>query len=207
MAKSHKKDHHHETKAYKRRQHQGNDIDIESKNESAFQTKGRQRNKKTLDQSQQRNIAWVIICLLTIMLGATVYIRYKIHLEELIITPLNVPKMIAENASSAEVSPEKFWGTYRSNLYFGLKTRSPTSPVMGLMWLEQARTMPPPIRHWCSQDDRLKQYGWLKHDGVNFGIQNIVEQHFNLTTSFVKREGGEHGGDWTARISVIPKVS
>lgn len=29
---------------------------------------------------------------------------------------------------------DRYWGTYRPGNYFGLKTREPYSPVMGLMW-------------------------------------------------------------------------
>lgn len=61
--------------------------------------------------------------------------------------------------------------------------------------------------HWCEQGDNLDKYGWLKHDGSNFGIQEIVDGPFTLTTSFVKQLGGSHGGDWTARISVDYLVS
>ena len=57
------------------------------------------------------------------------------------------------------------------------------------------------IRHTCEQSDGLHKYGWLKHDGTNFGSQEIVDKDFVLNTDFVKRLGGNHGGDWTARIS------
>lgn len=30
--------------------------------------------------------------------------------------------------------PEKYWGSYRPGNYFGLKTREPYSPVVGLIW-------------------------------------------------------------------------
>lgn len=56
-----------------------------------------------------------------------------------------------------------------------------------------------------TQGDGLSKYGWLKHDGVNFGIQEIQDTDFHLNTTFVKRPGGQHGGDWTARFTVKPK--
>ena len=37
------------------------------------------------------------------------------------------------------------------------------------------------------------------HDGETFGVQEIMDRGVRLSTSFVKREGGEHGGEWTAR--------
>lgn len=62
------------------------------------------------------------------------------------------------------------------------------------------------IRHWCEQGDGLEKYGWLQHDGNSFGIQQIIDGSFIIDTSFVKRLGGNHGGDWTARVSVDLKV-
>lgn len=63
------------------------------------------------------------------------------------------------------------------------------------------------FRHWCEQSDGLEKYGWTQHDGSTFGVQEIQDGPFLLTTSFVKRLGGLHGGDWTARVSIFPRVS
>lgn len=30
--------------------------------------------------------------------------------------------------------PERYWGSYRPGVYFGMGTREPHSPVLGLMW-------------------------------------------------------------------------
>ncbi|XP_076150845.1 mannosyl-oligosaccharide glucosidase [Alosa pseudoharengus] len=111
------------------------------------------------------------------------------------------PRVLDANSSSAEVSPERFWGSYRPQVYFGMKTRSPRSVVTGLMWLRQFSDMDVNLRHTCEQGDRLQGYGWLMHDGVSFGVQEIRDSDFTLTTEFVKRMGGEHGGDWTWRIT------
>lgn len=74
--------------------------------------------------------------------------------------------------------------------------------MTGLMWFPQyAPDGQLTIRHTCEQSDGLLKYGWLKHDGTNFGSQEIVDKDFTLVTDFVKRLGGDHGGDWTARIS------
>jgi len=63
----------------------------------------------------------------------------------------------------------------------------------------------PPIRHWCSQDDLLAAYGWIAHDGINFGAQEIIDKYFIVTTDFVKKQGGNHGGDWSAKFGLIPR--
>jgi mannosyl-oligosaccharide glucosidase len=119
-----------------------------------------------------------IIAVMVIIILSVGYWRYRSMLKELVRLPLDVPKINEDNATSAAVSPGRFWGSYRSNLYFGMKTRTPNSPVFGLMWLTQFdNQMPAPVRHWCDQGDGL-----------------------------LKRVGGKHGGDWTAKISVTPKV-
>lgn len=94
--------------------------------------------------------AWIVIILTpTIVLSALVYYRYLEYMREQVRTPLDAPKMIEPGATSALEDAERFWGTYRSGMYFGMKTRSPHSPVMGLMWMPQfTGEIPPPIRHW-----------------------------------------------------------
>ncbi|MCJ8748999.1 hypothetical protein PDJAM_G00171070 [Pangasius djambal] len=111
------------------------------------------------------------------------------------------PRVLDANSTTAAVSPERFWGSYRPQVYFGMKTRSPRSVVTGLMWMRQFSANGVNLRHTCEQGDRLRSYGWQMHDGVNFGVQQIQDTDFTLTTAFVKRMGGDHGGDWTWRIT------
>ncbi len=66
--------------------------------------------------------------------------------------------------------------------------------------------MPPKIRHWCDQGDGLDMYSWFAHDGRNFGLQQLTDKYFTISTDFVKRPGGNHGGDWSARVKVTPRV-
>jgi len=96
---------------------------------------------------------------------------------------------------------ERLWGSYRSNLYFGLRTRTPESLLFGLLWFAQYPADGQiKIRHSCEQSDNLPKYGWLQHDGKFFGTQEIVDDDFILTTEFLKRVDGNYGGDWTARV-------
>ncbi|XP_077575739.1 mannosyl-oligosaccharide glucosidase [Stigmatopora nigra] len=112
------------------------------------------------------------------------------------------PRVLDANSTNALVSPDRFWGSYRPQVYFGMKTRSPRSIVTGMMWMNQfSEVMDVNLRHTCEQGDHLQGYGWLMHDGMNFGVQEIREKNFTLTTEFVKRVGGDHGGDWTWRVT------
>ncbi|XP_061103094.1 mannosyl-oligosaccharide glucosidase isoform X2 [Conger conger] len=122
-------------------------------------------------------------------------------LAKRVVTLHHSPRVLDDNSTSPAVSPERFWGTYRPQVYFGMKTRSPRSVVTGLMWLRQFSEMDVNLRHTCEQGDRLQSYGWLMHDGLGFGVQEIRDSDFTLTTEFVKRAGGEHGGDWTWRVT------
>ncbi|XP_048366190.1 mannosyl-oligosaccharide glucosidase isoform X1 [Sphaerodactylus townsendi] len=105
--------------------------------------------------------------------------------------------------------PGLFWGSYRPHVYLGMKTRSPRAPVTGLMWLlpSEGEAPPPPLRHTCEQSDRLAGYGWLRHDGLTFGLQEIRDRGLRLRTEFVKRPGGLHGGDWSWRVTARPERS
>ena len=55
-------------------------------------------------------------------------------------------------------------------------------------------------RHSCEQGDKLRRYGWVYHDGKSFGVQEIVDDDFELRTEFLKKPGGSYGGDWTVRV-------
>ncbi|NXM29657.1 MOGS glucosidase, partial [Oxyruncus cristatus] len=44
-------------------------------------------------------------------------------------------------------------------------------------------------------------YGWVMHDGENFGVQEIRDGRLLLRTEFVKQPGGDHGGDWSWRVT------
>lgn len=41
---------------------------------------------------------------------------------------------VISNAGSSAANASLTWGTYRPNLYFGLKPRIPTSLITGLLW-------------------------------------------------------------------------
>ena len=80
------------------------------------------------------------------------YVWYADYTRTYVVRPLPFQNVIDKNATSSFVNPERFWGTYRSNVYFGLKTRTPHSPVVGLMWMNQfAGNFPPKLHHWCDQ--------------------------------------------------------
>jgi mannosyl-oligosaccharide glucosidase len=98
------------------------------------------------------------------------------------------------------------WGTYRSGLYYGLRSRTyPYFVSAGLLWQSQHEDLSQ-MRHLCRQEDRLQKYGWLKHDGKTFGMQIIEDQHNRLQlktfyTRFLPKENEQING-WGTRIQV-----
>ncbi|XP_067000936.1 mannosyl-oligosaccharide glucosidase [Anabrus simplex] len=131
-------------------------------------------------------------------------IGYMGYLETRVNTPFDDKKMVVKTGIDV---PDRYWGSYRSGVYFGMKTRDPHSLVTGLMWYftRHLRADGGGIRHWCEQGDNLKGYSWIEHNGRDFGVQEIKDGPFLITTSFVKRIGGNYGGDWTSRIGVSTK--
>ncbi|KAI8823716.1 glycoside hydrolase [Fimicolochytrium jonesii] len=114
-----------------------------------------------------------------------------------------------QNAAAAAANQSLFWGTYRPNLYFGTRTRSADTLLTGLMWFgvnEVSQATIQNIRHTCEQGDDLSGYAWQKHDGRTFGSQLIKDtlNKIHFKTEFVKTPGGDHGGDWTVRVSGEP---
>ena len=53
---------------------------------------------------------------------------------------------LAAAAHSERHNASLYWGSYRPNLYFGLRTRSPESPLVGLIW----HGMDPATQPWDS---------------------------------------------------------
>ena len=106
-------------------------------------------------------------------------------------------------------------GTYRPNLYFGIRARSGSSPLFGLAWggpFEDVNHFNS-FRHDAEERDHVSKsdgnepaehsmqicvaahalallccrYGWLQHDGDGFAVQEMLdrEKRLNLTTTFI----------------------
>ena len=60
------------------------------------------------------------------------YLFHQGSLETKIHTPVDLP--LAVEKTGLQV-PKLFWGSYRPGLYFGMKTRSPSNLLFGLMWM------------------------------------------------------------------------
>ncbi|XP_034838193.1 mannosyl-oligosaccharide glucosidase [Maniola hyperantus] len=146
--------------------------------------------------SRTFHVLWgvgVVCFIIAVYVGTLGYFETRVN------TPLDEEKAVKKSGLAV---PERYWGSYRPGVYFGLKSRDPRSPVFGMMWYELAAAAHKGIRYLCEQNDNLPSYGWLRHDGVYFGEQLISDPPHNIHTSFIKTPGGEHGGHWTARINI-----
>lgn len=120
------------------------------------------------------------------------------------------------------------WGPYKPNLYFGVQPRIPNSLSAGLMWgnvggyatLQDSKysistsyksrntLIPyPDFRHTCEQNEGMAGYGWDEYDIRKGGRQTIHDagNNIDITIDFVKVPGGQHGGNWGARVKGVPR--
>ncbi|XP_020592219.1 mannosyl-oligosaccharide glucosidase GCS1 [Phalaenopsis equestris] len=118
-----------------------------------------------------------------------------------IVTPLPAPKMLDLAQFQGEHKESLYWGTYRPHVYLGIRARNPKSLIFGLMWIgiKDGQYL---LRHVCQDSDGLSTYGWIEHNGRDYGRQVLVDQAFTLTTSFLKEsgDGSSYGGDWAVRL-------
>eukprot|EP00123_Amoebidium_parasiticum_P020333 comp4778_c0_seq1/m.912 comp4778_c0_seq1/g.912 ORF comp4778_c0_seq1/g.912 comp4778_c0_seq1/m.912 type:complete len:828 (-) comp4778_c0_seq1:179-2662(-) len=149
------------------------------------------------------NIFAGVVLLAAIAVGAL----YGNDLQKWIFGPrvttwIKEPSMLDLDQFKSDAHQAKYlWGTYRPQVYFGMRAKTPTSPLVGMMYFSHhSRSLD--LRHTCEHGDHMRKYGWRRHDGSTFGQQTIHDQGgFIIHTDFVKTEGDKRGGSWTARIS------
>ncbi|CAF0837391.1 unnamed protein product [Adineta ricciae] len=173
-----------------------------SEDKTITKTKGKQRLPTSSKTVSPIRMCALLIIGLTILFILCKLLLKNIHIEHTNV-PINLPKLVNANRSTFD----RFWGTYRSNLYFGLKHRSAQSLSTGLMWFDYGtlqKSRDRFFRHWCDQNDQLK-YGWTYHDGEMFGIENVTDHNLQLKIEWMRQNSGEYGGDWTTRINALPQ--
>ncbi|KAF2534529.1 hypothetical protein F2Q70_00030679 [Brassica cretica] len=132
----------------------------------------------------------------------------EFHQIPRVITPFPAPKLSHLPMFQGDHKESLYWGTYRPQVYFGVRARTPQSLVAGLMWLGDEKDDGKHVmRHFCENSQNLKSFGWAEHNGVDFGRQELLDQDMILETSFVKSKERSlgYGGDWSVRINLINK--
>ncbi|KAI4964728.1 hypothetical protein ZWY2020_059785 [Hordeum vulgare] len=117
------------------------------------------------------------------------------------VTPLDAPRMMDLPQFQGDHKESLYWGTYRPNVYLGIRARTPLSLIAGLMWIG-VKNGQYFIRHVCQDSDELSKYGWADHNGRDYGRQELTDHGLHLTTSFLKEkgDGSGYGGDWAVRL-------
>ncbi|KAJ2161219.1 Processing alpha glucosidase I [Coemansia sp. RSA 552] len=111
--------------------------------------------------------------------------------------------LAACGTARAQLDSALQWGTYRPNLYFGTRPRVPNSLLTGLMWFGlDSKHNWQHTRHSCELADGLDEYGYLRHNGRDFGEQVMrdTDHGVEITSQFVKVPG-ERGGSWAVRFT------
>jgi mannosyl-oligosaccharide glucosidase len=79
----------------------------------------------------------IYILPVTVLIAICISWCYNQWLASRVNTPLHKPRVINESVYKSTQNLDRYWGTYRSNLYFGLKTRSSNPFSVGMMWFNQ----------------------------------------------------------------------
>ncbi|XP_073019820.1 mannosyl-oligosaccharide glucosidase GCS1-like [Primulina eburnea] len=186
--------------------------------DSSFNDHNSDRKKRKIG-GRSSNLKWIIalITKISVLFGILVFVIYfmkdflnpvKETVKPRVITPLSAPKLIDLPMFQGDHRESLYWGTYRPNVYFGIRARTPQSLLAGLMWIgvKDGRYL---MRHVCQDSDELSTYGWSQHNGRDYGRQVLVDQDLTLTTSFLKSKDKEsgYGGDWGVRIEAQSEKS
>jgi len=94
----------------------------------------RRRHQQHGDSGRQFGLTGMLaVAGVVALLSVAAYYWYISVIRDIVRTPLQAPRFgdVTPPASAVEQDMERFWGSYRSGLYFGMKTRSPRSPVVG----------------------------------------------------------------------------
>lgn len=145
--------------------------------------------------------------ILAFLISLFLIFRFVSNVEETklprVVTPFPAPKLMDLPMFQGEHKESLYWGTYRPNVYFGVRARVPQSLVAGLMWIGVTNGRYS-MRHICQDSDELEKYGWSQHNGRDYGHQVVDDHGMTLTTTFLKSKerGSGYGGDWVVRVEV-----
>ena len=97
--------------------------------DEAAETKARVRRGRREEEDDGGGRMYLMAGLVSLV--AVGYFVYQGYLETRVNTALDYPKVVRQSGLDV---PDRFWGSYRPGVYFGMKTRSPKDIVTGLMW-------------------------------------------------------------------------
>ncbi|KAJ4748521.1 Mannosyl-oligosaccharide glucosidase [Rhynchospora pubera] len=182
-------------------------------------TRGKSRRQGARRPHLQRRISWTfpVLGFVTLLLiGSLVYYQWGfgegegelVKRAKRSVTPLPMPKLMDLPQFGGYHKDSLYWGTYRPHVYLGIRARTPQSLIFGMMWLG-IKNGQYHLRHVCQDSDELSTYGWVEHNGRDYGRQVLRDHDFYIETSFLKQKGEESGfgGDWAVRLDISNEVS
>ncbi|MES1911866.1 MAG: hypothetical protein MHM6MM_004231 [Cercozoa sp. M6MM] len=90
------------------------------------------------------------------------------------------------------------WSSLRPNVFVGMRDSSDVSPIFGLAWssLDDPEQR---VRHTCQRSDSDVVFGWLRHNGEDFGEHAVIDKTLGLEFlhSFVS-----YGDAWDLKLHV-----
>jgi len=113
------------------------------------------------------------------VLGVAAYYWYISVIRDIVRTPLQAPRFVDPALPAAQQDMQRFWGSYRSGLYFGMKTRSPRSPVVGKTncaldhFMHQRRLVEWLVHFWLSYTKTKK--GAVFRTTVNMTLKPVAD--------------------------------
>ncbi|GAQ91059.1 mannosyl-oligosaccharide glucosidase [Klebsormidium nitens] len=165
----------------------------------------RDRKKQTADASAMTGfLKYALVAGLAVMAAFSFQLfteDAEVRALKRSVAPLQSPKVTELDYFQEGYKDEMLWGTYRPGMYLGIRARVPKSIIAGLMWLGISKQMYR-TRHECEDSDEMSGYGWLRHDGVRFGRQELLDEGYLITTSFMK-DPEDRGafGEWAVRVT------
>ncbi|KAF5826933.1 glycoside hydrolase [Dunaliella salina] len=140
-----------------------------------------------------------------LLLAVAVLIALELSRAPDELRPLSAPRLTSLAEFGGDYKERMLWGSYRPGLYFGMRTRTPKGLLAGLLWFDPDTLdtlMNREMRHAATQEDELARYGWVRHDGEQYGRQTLVDKDCNISLTMVKHWGPEsgRGGDWAVRV-------
>ena len=153
--------------------------------------------KKEKEKSGSINTLVAIMCAVILTIGLIRVLTIK---PDSLTSPSYLPLVDPDCCTGTEDHLSRLWGSYRPQVYFGMRPRIPQSVLFGLMWMP---VMPDvdrvDLRH-TSEQNELQSFTWTAHDGQKFGVQHLQDKGYYLETSFAKTNAMLQ--DWSARIKV-----
>lgn len=86
------------------------------------------------------------------------------------------------NSNNLNVNYNCLWSNYRPGPYFGFRSKTKDSPLIGLLWYYPEKMYSVrDSRHFMEVSDEISRYEWTEHNGCDFGRLIIEDKKMNVS--------------------------